>query len=777
MPAFDTEEVRVLGVRHHGPGSARAVRAELERLRPEAVLIEGPPEADPLVRLAGELEPPVALLVHRSGRGTEGGGGTGGWAFWPFASFSPEWVALRYAVDHGVEVRFCDLPAAHTLAEDPKEPEPGTEPSGEGLSDEKRPREEPPNEDTDPEHTRADPLGVLARAAGYDDTERWWDDVVEQRGGGEPSPFPAIQEAMAAVRAETGPGGVRNERREAHMRQVLRATLRAGHHRVAVVCGAWHAPAVHETARHTVKADTALLKGLPKTKVDATWVPWTHGLLAAAAGYRAGVSAPGWYHHLFTAPDRPVHRWLTEAARVLRQDEGQAVSSAHVIEGIRLAESLAALRGRPLAGIEEVREALTGVLCEGEETRAALVHGRLALGERMGSVPDTTPMVPLQRDLAAQRRRLRLKAEPFTRDLDLDLRKENHRERGVLLHRLRVLDVEWGVPRTPEGSHRGTFREAWRLRWEPEMDVALIEAARWGATVEEAAAARLVDLADQADLRGVTVLTEQCLLAGLDSALPAVLARLTDRAATDGDVTELMAALPPLARAGRYGDVRRTEGAHLRTVAEGLLRRVCAGLSLALHGLDDDAAARIATLIDHTHHAVTLLGEEPLRTWTATLAALARDDRLPGRVAGRLDRILSDAEELDRDTLRRRLARTMSPGTDPARAASWLEGFLQGSGLILVHDEHLLDLIDTWLTGLTPERFADVLPLLRRTFGAFAAPERRQVGAAATRAAPTTGTVSLPLDPERAEPALAAVGALLAHAAADRSHSPGRAHV
>ena len=758
MPAFDTEGVRVLGVRHHGPGSARAVRAELERLRPEAVLIEGPPEADALVHLAGELEPPVALLVHRTGRGAQSGGETGGWVFWPFASFSPEWVALRYAVDHGVEVRFCDLPAAHSLAERPAD-------TGDP---------EPPDEGTEPEHTRADPLGVLARAAGYDDTERWWDDVVEQRGDGEPSPFPAIQEAMAAVRAETGSGGVRTERREAHMRQVLRATLRAGHHRVAVVCGAWHAPALHETARHTVKADTALLKGLPRTKVDATWVPWTHGRLAAA-GYRAGVTAPGWYHHLFTAPDRPVHRWLTDAARVLRRDEEQAVSSAHVIEGIRLAESLAALRGRPLAGLEEVREALTGVLCEGKEERAALVHGRLALGERMGSVPDTVPMVPLQRDLAAQRRRLRLKAEPFTRDLDLDLRKENHRERGVLLHRLRVLDVEWGVPRTPEGSHRGTFREAWRLRWEPEMDVALIEAARWGATVEEAAAARLVDLADQADLRGVTALTEQCLLAELDSALPTVLARLTDRAATGGDVTGLMAALPPLARAGRYGDVRRTEGAHLRTVAEGLLRRVCAGLSPALHGLDDDAAARIATLIDHTHHAVTLLGEEPLRTWTTTLATLADDDRLPGRVAGRLDRILSDAGELDRDTLRRRLARTMSPGTDPARAAAWLEGFLQGSGLVLVHDDALLDLIDTWLTGLAPERFADVLPLLRRTFGAFAAPERRQIGAAAIRAAPPTGTEPLPLDPERAAPALAAVGALLTHAAADRPHTPGRA--
>ena len=33
-----------------------------------------------------------------------------------------------------------------------------------------------------------------------------------------------------------------------------------------------------------------------------TWVPWTHGRLASWQGYGAGVSSPGWYHHLFTAP-------------------------------------------------------------------------------------------------------------------------------------------------------------------------------------------------------------------------------------------------------------------------------------------------------------------------------------------------------------------------------------------------------------------------------------------------------------------------------------------
>ncbi|MEH6379904.1 DUF5682 family protein, partial [Streptomyces sp. KLMMK] len=99
----------LLGIRHHGPGSARAVRAALEQCRPAAVLIEGPPEADAIVSLAADegMRPPVALLAHAvddPGRA----------AFWPLAGFSPEWVAIRWALAHGVPVRFIDLPAAHS---------------------------------------------------------------------------------------------------------------------------------------------------------------------------------------------------------------------------------------------------------------------------------------------------------------------------------------------------------------------------------------------------------------------------------------------------------------------------------------------------------------------------------------------------------------------------------------------------------------------------------------------------------------------------------------
>ncbi len=135
-----------------------------------------------------------------------------------------------------------------------------------------------------------DPLAVLAEAAGYDDPERWWEDVVEHRGVGERdafAPFTALEEAMGALRETYGVGGRdRDLVREAYMRLQVRAAQREFDDDVAVVCGAWHVPALRQKA--SVAADRALLKGLPKVKADLTWVPWTHRRCRGPAGTARG---------------------------------------------------------------------------------------------------------------------------------------------------------------------------------------------------------------------------------------------------------------------------------------------------------------------------------------------------------------------------------------------------------------------------------------------------------------------------------------------------------
>ncbi|WP_430779999.1 DUF5682 family protein [Actinoplanes sp. G11-F43] len=731
---------RIYGVRHHGPGSARALLRELDAHPPEVLLIEGPPEADDLVRWAGEegMEPPVALLGYAVDD-------PGQAAFWPFAVFSPEWQAIRWAVRRGVRVRFFDLPYAYrTAPPPPSSTAAATSPGG----------EKEPTAGGEPEPGRpVDPIGELAAAAGYDDPERWWEDVVEHRGV---PVFAAIAEAMAAIR-ETAPEDPGDLLREAYMRSVLREERRR-HTEIAVVCGAWHVPALLRAV--PVKDDTALLRGRRRGRVAFTWVPWTYGRLASWSGYGAGVRSPGWYHHLFTAGDDVVTRWLVDAARVLRA-EGVPTSSAHVIEAVRLAEALATLRDRPLAGLAEVTEAAEAVMCDGEPLRAALIARRLVVGERLGAVPDGVPGVPLARDLAARQRSLRLKPEAAERTVDLDLRQETDLRRSRLLHRLRVLGVPWGERRAGRGT--GTFREQWLLAWQPEFAVRLVEGGMWGTTVASAATARITRrAADAASLAEVTELVEVCLLAGLAGAYPPVLAALDTRAALDTDVHHLMAAIPALARTLRYGDVRRTDLDGLSTVTMGLLDRVCAALPSAAGSLSDEAARRLRDGMDGVHRAVGLLGAGPARErWMTTIENVAVRPGLHGLAAGRLTRLLLDAGRLDGPEARRRLRLPLTVGTPPAHAAAWVEGFLAGGGLLLVHDEALFALVDDWLADIPAEVFDSVLPLLRRTFGGFDAGERRAVGerVAGRRIGP--GPVVAPLDATRAAQPLPVLSALL----------------
>ncbi|WP_246101368.1 DUF5682 family protein [Streptomyces cyaneus] len=960
----------LLGVRHHGPGSARAVRAALDAARPRAVLIEGPPEADALILLAADedMRPPVALLAHAVDE-------PGRSAFWPMAEFSPEWVAIRWALEHQVPARFIDLPATHTLAwgrQDEaaldtgggvgREAEPGgdaeqgteggaqsghgggvqpgteggVQPETEGVGQEGGAadaggaggRVSVPDSADDgtldtgsagggqpevglsggltPEggpgggsaaeggsgsdrasdvggadgsgsraDVRVDPLAVLADAAGYDDPERWWEDVFEHRGVGDGNafaPFLGLEEAMGALREAYGSGGhERDLVREAYMRLQVRAAQREFGDEVAVVCGAWHVPALRR--KSTVAADKALLKGLPKVKADMTWVPWTYRRLARVSGYGAGIDSPGWYGHLFGAPDRPVERWMTKVAGLLR-DEDRIVSSAHVIEAVRLAETLAAMRGRPLPGLSETTDAVRAVMCEGSDLPLALVHDRLVVGDVLGEVPRSAPAVPLQRDLDRIQRRLRLKPEALERELELDLRKENDAERSRLLHRLRLLGVEWGEPVASRGS-TGTFRETWRLRWEPELSVRVAEAGVWGTTVFSAATAKAeADAVAAQGLADVTALAERCLLAELPDALPAVMRILADRAALDADVGHLAQALPALVRSLRYGDVRGTDTEALTEVAAGLAERIFVGLPPACAALDADAAEEMRRHVDAVHGAVGLLGdavssgrgagrEAPAlgrstggevpasdggteseaavaghgardeggapsgrgaqgdssvpsgrgtqgekgesgtpsgrgttghgdtpstalalaldhghgdlrKRWHRVLRVLAVRDTVPGVIRGRAVRLLLDDGELAQDEAARLMGLALSPGTPPGDAAAWIEGFVgggSGGGMLLVHDERLLGLVDAWLTGVPAEAFTDVLPLLRRTFSAYEPGVRRTLGELVRRGPGVRGSTgaggsgipgfAAELDLERADAVLPVVRLLL----------------
>jgi hypothetical protein len=357
-----------------------------------------------------------------------------------------------------------------------------------------------------------------------------------------------------------------------------------------------------------------------------------------------------------------------------------------------------------------------------------LVHEQLVIGEKLGVVPDELPASPLQQDLALQQKTLRLKPEAARKDLALDLRKDLDLSRSHLLHRLGLLGIRWGRAQRVEGKS-GTFHELWQLQWRPDMVLQVLEAARWGNTVLEAASGAARQRAEAAtDLGQISPLLEEALRADLAPALPALVARLETLSASTNDVANLLTALPPLVNVLRYGNVRRTESAQVAQVVHHLVPRLCISLPLATTGLDHDAARQLLTGIEGAHQAIRLLpNDDQHLAWYAALQQITRQPTSSGLLAGAATRLLFDAQQLAAEDTATRLGLALAPAQPTDYATTWIEGFLRGSGLLLIHNRVLFDLLDTWLAGLTEDVFQEIVPLLRRSFADFSSPERQQV--------------------------------------------------
>ena len=763
--------VSYFGIRHHGPGSAAALVAALDELRPVQVLIEGPADATDVLPMLADpaMKPPVALLAYPPDDPART-------AFWPYAEFSPEYQATCWAVRHSVPVAFIDLPStAHFEERVSSEPpdssggglggssghessggepsgssdhgsydgEPsgssgqgssGGEPSGGSYADESSgPPDRESSGPADRQRRSTDPIAVLAEAAGYEDGESWWADIVEQNPA--PGPvFAAIATAMGEVRADELDAPEPFEaRREAHMRLAIADCAKTATGPVAVVCGAWHVPAL--TAKHTRAEDRATLGALPRKKAQLTWAPWTSPRLAMAVGYGAGVAAPGWCQHLWRTRDRDrtdaTSTWLARIARVLRA-RGHLVSTAALIEAQRLAVALACLRGRPQPGFEELREACVACLFGGETLLWRLVEDELLLGNDVGEIPPGVPLAPLIEDFQIQTRAARLKPEALERELSVDLRSESGLFRSTLLHRLAILDVPWGRL-TDAGRTRGTFREKWVLAFDPAHTVGLVEKLVYGPTIEQAASGVLAEQFTKATTLGTLAAgIRDALTASLPAAVDHGLGLLQQRAALSSDCADILTTLPPLADILRYGQARATDLTALAGLGDHLIAEAGVNLKYAARTLDADGAEHLSGLIAAADAAVRLIQPAPdvADAWRGGLRAVLDDKQATPRVAGCVASLLYDAGDLGADAAVAVLSLRLSPGTPVADAAGFLEGFFASAARRLIYDDGLRAATDRWLTGLPDEDFVAYLPLMRRVLSTLDPMERKRLMAA-----------------------------------------------
>ncbi|MCB0629559.1 MAG: hypothetical protein KDD15_07500 [Lewinella sp.] len=669
-----------------------------------------------------ELQPPVAILIYNPDDLQQA-------AYYPFAAFSPEWQALQYAHGHEVEVRFMDLPAGYSFALQ------GLEESQFELFHSED-SEQPPV----PARWQQDPLGQLAEIAGYADRERWWEVTFERRAN--PTQiFPAIIRMIDALRFPP----IRNEtsetlRREAFMRESIRKVQKEGFEQIVVVCGAWHAPVLGRLDEYKSTADKSILRGIKKKKIAATWIPWSYPRLATSSGYAAGIISPAWYELLYRKREDTVAHWMVKVVSLLRELDLN-VSPAHAQEAARLANTLAGLRDLNVPGLDELQEAALSILCEGEPARMDLIRQQLVVGERVGQVPADIPVPPLQKDIEQTIRSTRmtkywgqegkfwLKATKNNPYGFIDLRVETDRQKSLLLHRLRIIDLPWGAQRATSELTQGSFKEVWELRWQPDFAIIIIEKSALGNTLLEAATQQVIQEAEVAvDIKSLTELILEILQADLSLAIAPVMAIFQRMVAAAQDVQILLAGLSPLVTIIRFGDIRQTDVGAVEQVLNEIVPRICLGLPGICQGIEEEVAREIFQDMIKGHHALSQLGREDfLEDWYAALHKIADNPSCHSILQGTAARLLFDKGMVEPSKSEEWMYLALSPAQAPLAAAHWLEGFLHGSGLILVHYPPLWQLLDNWVRELPDSVFPEILPLLRRTFSVFPPVERKRM--------------------------------------------------
>jgi uncharacterized protein with von Willebrand factor type A (vWA) domain len=476
----------LIGVRHHSPALSAAMPALLEAFDPTAVLIELPAELEAWLPWLGhdETVAPVALAATPDGD-------PGSLCFYPFADFSPELVAIRWAHARNLKIKAIDLPVAE------REPR-----SSSGHSRDER---GPPKLES-----------ALLSRSGSEDFEDLWDRWIEARAEGQPPE--AIRRAALALgwmlRYDEAVAGVASGdlRRESFMRRCVDEALGEPGARVVCVVGAFHASALAD-----VPPFAPIEPFVPSARSRAVITSMSRygfELLDSRSGYPAGIRDPAWQQLVVEALSArtPVEALtfdaVTRIARVVRASRHVA-SFPDASEAARIAVDLARLRGLSAPSRRELLEGITSAMTHGEPLGRGRVIARalesVLVGSRHGTLAPGTPRSGLGPHVEALFAEIRLPMEREQKEITLDpLRSALDRRREIALERCVVAGIAYAeriaTGRTAAGID--ALGSRWRVGWSVATDATVDLAGHYGVTL--AGAARGLLLRDLARARDAT---------------------------------------------------------------------------------------------------------------------------------------------------------------------------------------------------------------------------------------------------------------------------------
>lgn len=714
----------VFGIRHLSPAGAYYLRRYLSKIKPKLILIEGPSDFNYLLPELGskKVKPPVAVMAYTVQPPVRT-------VLYPFAVYSPEYQAMVWAVENKTECRFCDLPSSVFLGlEKIKQERTNARLSSEAQKD------KPLNAYI---HQRLDELSEDKS------NEVFWERTMEQAesetayiAGSSAFGMNLRQLTLSDVSEDA-----ENIIRESYMLRIVEAAVSSGilPGEIVMVVGAFHIRGILSDCKPMTEDELNLL---PELESNKTLLPYSYFRLSERSGYGAGNKAPAYYEMLWEGLNRQEadyapNKYLSSLSSFLRA-HGSNVSSAEVIEALRLSYALAQLHGSSIPTLKDIRDAAITCIGHGNFSEIVLAVADTEIGVRIGEVPEGLSLTSIQSDFNRKIKELKLeKYKSLTaQDLQLDLR-ENLRvkskeaafidlERSFFLHKLRLLGIDFAKLQGGK-QENATWSEPWVLCWTPEAEIQIVEAVLKGDTVELAAAFEINErLKASASIAELAALVNEAFYCGMPKSLETALNALQKTAVEAAALDEIAKTASSLSPAILYGDIRKLDSTPVEPILSQLFLRACLILPDEA-ACDDEASKIIAQAVISLHEICIRHDFLDKERWIHTLLNVSARDDLNPRLSGLAAAILLEMGGIGREELGIEVERRLSKGVPAELGASWFEGLAMKNRYALIARLSLWEKLSAYLDTLNDEEFKRSLIFLRRAFSDFSSEEKYKI--------------------------------------------------
>ncbi len=711
------------GVRHLSPAAAYYVRQELDKVRPDIVLIEGPSDLNDEMKwfCHSQTKLPAAILAYTQQTPIRT-------LLYPFAVYSPEYQAILWAYENNIACKFMDLPSNVFL----------------GIREETDKNTDNEDEEKTKETNKIE-QGVtteqvykrLEEVLG-ESHDTFWERNFEQLEAFYMEAATEFGKQLRETSTDSDYRVAENHIREAYMKKVIVQAQKDGFEKVFCVCGAYHVEGLKNNEALTDDEE----KKLPRTESNVTLMPYSYYRLSQHSGYGAGNEAPAYFEMLWDAIckgkiEQATYQYLTELA-VRQRKQGQMTSAAEVIEAVRLAQTLAKIRNTKYPVLQDLRDAAVTCIGHGTFSEISVSTADVEIGKKIGELPEGVSRTSIQDDFYRQLKDLNLEKyrSVEVQQLDLDLR-ENLRvksqksafmdlNRSFFLHRLRVLQINFGT-QIQNRRKDSAWGEYWNLHWTPETEIEIVEAALLGETVESATSFALKERADKStNIAQAAEVFEDAFLCGMPKAAKYALNSLQKLSVDTQAIVEISKTMEHLSLVIRYGDLRKFASEPIIPLLSQLYLRACLTMEDSCN-CDDEVSNAVMESIERINQVQRnhdFLEEE---RWVSVLNSISDRDDINTKCSGFAIATLIERGLIEESLLAVEVSRRLSKGVPADLAAGWFEGLAKKNRYSLIVRLSLWKELDNYLQDLDDEEFKRALVFLRRAFSDFSANEKSNI--------------------------------------------------